>query len=41
VLEEGLGEEQFFAMAKQVVELLYKVATNEGVSRIDHSHGYH
>ncbi|KAA8901428.1 armadillo-type protein [Sphaerosporella brunnea] len=32
VLEEGLGEEQFFALAKQVVELLYKVATNEARS---------
>lgn len=32
VLDEGLGEELFFRMAKQIVELLYKVATNEGVS---------
>ncbi|KAF8241684.1 ARM repeat-containing protein [Wilcoxina mikolae CBS 423.85] len=29
VLDEGLGEDQFFDMAKQIVELLYKVATDE------------
>ncbi|KAI5847418.1 armadillo-type protein, partial [Tricharina praecox] len=32
VLEEGLAEEQFFGMAKQIVELLYKVSTNEARS---------
>jgi hypothetical protein len=31
VLEEGLGEEQFFDMAKQIVELLYNVSSNEAV----------
>lgn len=32
VLEEGLGEEQFFDMAKQIVELLYNVSSNEARS---------
>ncbi|KAI5813349.1 armadillo-type protein [Pyronema omphalodes] len=29
VLDEGLGEDQFFGMAKQIVETLFKVATDE------------
>jgi len=34
VLEEGLAEEQFFGMAKQIVELLYKVSMDEAVGAI-------